>query len=129
MLIYQVANLRKIAVHDNRRTKLRFNNTDLIHPTENSSCRFNNTTLKHGITAKAIKTFIEENKVLLTTSSSGDIVFKDPSKKEEIEKEKRLDHWIKLVDELGEYDHDIVEFDDTFSKSELVFSIVVNRLV
>lgn len=138
-LIYQVARLRKIVKHDEK-TKSYFNNTGLIYPTKSTNSvssghGFDKPSLKHEITAKDIKTFIEDNKDLLTTLSNGDIAFKDPSKKEkaknqreEDKKQEKLDDWVKLFNELEEtYDADIVEFDDQFSNSELVFSIIVNR--
>ena len=141
-LIYQVARLRKIVKHDEK-TKSSFNNTGLIYPTKSTNSvssghGFDKPSLKHEITAKDIKTFIEDNKDLLTTLSNGDIAFKDPSKKEKTrnqreeedkkEQKNSLDDLVKLFNELEEtYDADIVEFDDQFSNSELVFSIIVNR--
>ena len=146
-LIYQVVNLRQIvkAHHqdDNndahiksKKTKVQFNHPALIETSnteEGSSIHgFKKPTLKREITSMAIKMFINSNKDRLTTSSCGDIAFKNPSKKEEIKDDNGLDALEELLDQLGDtFDADVIEFDDEFSdrklKSELVFSIIVNR--
>ena len=119
-------------------TKVQFNNPALIETSkteEGSSIHgFKKATLKREITAKAIKMFIDSNKGHLTTSSSGDIVFKDPSKKEDAKDNNGLTYLEEILDQLGDtFDADIIEFDDKFAKeklkSELVYSIIINRYV
>ncbi len=113
-------------------TKVQFNNPAMIESKEedNSIHGFKNPNLRREVTAKAIKDFICMNEQFLTTSSSGDIVFKDPSKKEDAKEENKLNYFKKLIDQLGDtFDADIIEFDDHFAKDELVYSIIVNRYV
>ncbi len=98
---------------------------------------FEHTYLKHEITPTAVCKFMALNKDNLTMSKSGNIVFqKTPTispASSMTESLNQIDEIQQLIDELGEKDADIVEFDDENAfkrwRSELVFSIIVNRCV
>lgn len=121
-----------------KKTKIELNRPELIVTTkaekDSGIHGFKSTYVNHEITADAVKQFIDENTDYLTMSS-GNITFREPSGDErDAEALKKIEGIEEIITELNSnFDADIVEFDDEYAheslRSELVFSIIVNRYV
>lgn len=122
-----------------KKTKIELNKPELIVTTQaekdSGTHGFKSTYVNHEITAAAVKQFIDENTDHLTMSSSGYITFREPSDDErDAEALKKIEGIEEIIAELNSnFDADIVEFDDEYAheslRSELVFSVIVNRYV
>jgi len=135
-LCYSLTTLRNI-VNDHEKTinpdskkpTVAFDSPELIYTQHmNVESPYKGTHLKYPVNAKDILKFIRSNRRYFT-DESGTVTF-NPKGDSPPSSEKKL-MMSQRLDEIDDFDADIVEFDDEFDeeglKSELVFAIIVNR--
>lgn len=81
--------------------------------------------LKYPVTAAAIAEFVQSNLEYLR-KPDGDIIF---DQEDSTEKKEGMARFLHSLDIMECFDADIIEFDDQFSSTELVYGIVLNRYV
>lgn len=137
-LLYSFTTLRDL-VHDYDETvnqdshdvTVPFTEPDLIytqHVDKESSYNLKGTHLKYPVSAKHILEFIEKNRNYLTDETGTLALANADGSPSSGDRQLMIE---KRLDDLDEFDADIVEFDDEFVEegfhSELVFAVIVNR--
>lgn len=136
-LVYDYATIRKIVVnHDaslnpDSRDSVAFKKTDLVHTQQISKRKtsFDGTYLKYPVTVAGIHKFIESNQKYLVDDDGG-IGFNDEGDGS-VDTNGDGNADLLIVKRLKQLDKDfpglqIIEFDDKYRKTELVYSIIIN---